>query len=183
MIFGLLKGVWSTINFTDLLSQVLSSLIAATLFWILIESRIKKFVESKERIQLSRMFLEQVIYNRIVAVKIVEKKDSYLSGKNYTFLKYETSDIDKFLATEPLNLDIKFYANTRVVNAALKKDNMLIDIFWFSPQLTQEDRKINKETLIANASICVENMDKILNDKDFVTKMKKQGLTKASLYK
>lgn len=176
------KTVWSAINL-NFISQLLGGFLATATFWIIFEHRIKNLIESREKTRISKMFLEQILYNRIVAAGIVKKQEEYTNSSEFTFLKYETENLDKFLGSEPLELETTFYANARIISSVFKKDNMFIDIYWFAPGATETDRKNYKQVLIDNAKTNITSIDKILNDKAFVEQMKQLGLTNPNLYK
>jgi hypothetical protein len=163
---------------SNLISSFIGSFFAAILFWFIIEQRIKNIVKYTENRKFSKKFLEELLYNRIVATKIVESEKKYLETKEFTFLKYETKYIDGFLIYEPLSLDRDFYMQAEIIaSSAFKKDNMLIDIFWFAPNATDPDRDNYKKVLINNAKQNIKNIDKVISNKKFSSEMQRLGLT------
>jgi len=170
----LVCSLWRILN-TNFIAQVIGGLSANLIFWILFEKRIRATLEITEKKKLSQQFLEEILCNRRVAEMIIETRNSDLTN----FLKYKTGLITNFLSAEPLDLSKEFYAKARVLSAtALDKDNMLIDITWFSPSSTQSQRNQYKDTLIENAYLNIKSIDKILSDQRFQAEMKKLGLDK-----
>lgn len=169
---NLIGQLWDILN-TNFNSQLIGGFLATLVFYMFIEQRIKSLIDSSQKKKLCQQFLEEMLVNRIVAERILELNET----DKFTLLKYKTSNIDTFLAVEPLIVDKEFYSQTRVLSAlTLKKDNLLVDIIWFSPHSTKTDKESFKETLIDNAKLNIKSIDRILNNNKFLNEMRNLGL-------
>lgn len=172
----LLDFLWSAVN-TNFISSFLGGFLAVVIFWKIFEQKIKSSIEFNERKKLAQKFLLELLYNRIVASKVVESETKYMNSNEFTFLKYETTHTENFLLSQPINLGKEFYAELGVlISGGFRKDNMLLDIFWFSPEATEIDRRNYKRVFISNAKNNVVNIDKILGDERFQSAMRRLGL-------
>ena len=170
-----LKIIWNFVNI-NFISQLFGGFLATLLFWFVIERSIKDFIEIREKKKLTKMFIEEMALNNIIANQVVESSDRFIRENKFTFLKYELNSIDNFLNLESLELDVSFYRRLRVLKVALKKDNMLLDMFWFSPQVTIMDRIDYKGIFLNNAKLNASNISKILGDEGFKTQCKRLSL-------
>ena len=173
----LLNSIWVILN-TNIISSIFGGLIVALIFWKFFESKVNAILEYNEKKKISQKFIEELLYNRFIANKIVEKEAFYLANNDFTSLTYESESINNFVTTEPLDLNKQIYLNIRVVNlVAFKKDNMLLKIYWFAPEQSETGRKVTKKAIIGNAKLNIENIDKILNNAQLLKELKKYGIT------
>lgn len=171
--------LWNLLN-ENFISSLVGGFLSTFFFWIVFQRKIESLFTFNEKKRLSKRFMEEMIYNFIVANNIIKKESEYLNGDTFTFLEYEVNDIDTFVKLAPLDLSKKFYLRARVMNSALKKDNKLINIYWFTPNLTRSDRLNHKNIFINNAKINIETIKSFLSDPDFISQAKSMGIDDSS---
>ncbi len=167
----ILTKVWEGIN-TNFFASLIGGFLANIIFWKVIQEKLLDKLELRDKKRLSQAFVEELVYNQLIAEKKIAKPDN----ENHISLKYETEAITNFLSARPLELARAFYINIRVKVKFLKEDNSLMDLYLFRPKVTETERNDYRDKIIRRATDHIDSINNILSDENFNKQERELGI-------
>lgn len=169
------EQIWVWLN-SNIIASFLGGLWAAVVFWKLFERKVKILLEDAERKRISKSFIEETLYNLIVANQAIEKVVEWELENRFTLLEYQTKGTEDFLNSEPLSLSRKYYINLRVYLYSIKKDNKLLNIHWFGNTPNLNSQAEHRKVFVDNAKVNQRSISTLITDTKFVKEMEKLEL-------
>ncbi len=146
-------------------SNFLATILAGLILYLCLEKKVREKIEKNEMKKIFENLIDELLFNHVLAEKIIKDRKKYMETDTFTLGKYRTKGLVTFYYTKPFGDEQKFpYTKLLGLIHKLDANNNLIRLV-FSSQIPRVI-SINKLKVLGEAEMIIAKTAELLRDSE-----------------